>query len=183
MSKNTVMITIVAMLVLAQPGCLANEYDEYVRSLPTHSRMHDGEAISVITDVYGIEPGGVHVAWVSDTFIIGRDGELLDGVTLLGDFPECHSWMYWHATGHATDAPVEINTDFATTSLAHEIAHCAMEHLTGDGDRAHADRSMWGHCDDLNQAGKTPLRAECTTYGWHPGLVDGAQAALAAAGL
>jgi hypothetical protein len=174
---------VIAFMFLIVTGC-TDTYEAYLWSLPTRERVHNDEAVAVVADFYGISATDIRVAWVADTVIAGpEDAQILDGVGILDNAPVCDIWVHWSRSGHTTLDAVEVNTDFWTTALAHEISHCALKRLTGNSDGDHKDHAWWGWCDDANQLGKEPKRSACTKSGWHPGFVNGAQEALWDAGL
>jgi hypothetical protein len=136
MSPSQVIVILVALL--SSPGCVYLEYRDYLYSLPVTERQHAGQAVGIVADVFGIDARSPEVRWVvQDDPILTLDGRPALGIT-----HDCDSWVWW-PPGFGSD-PVT-STQFGFTSMAHEIAHCALW-LYGysEGDNDHSDVEWWG---------------------------------------
>ncbi len=152
LARKWAIITVV--LISCQP------HDDYLDSLPFVERVHNGEAIAVVSNVYGIDYRAPEVRWVvqNDPLDAGnRQGAI--GVTY-----DCKSWVWWPSW---YDPDITNSIVFAHTAFAHEIAHCALWLYRGDGDPDHSDAEWWGTKDE----------------GWVGGLVGVAMDVLVKRGL
>lgn len=126
------------ILAVALVGCVP--YEDYLYSLPTVDRVHNGEAVAVVSEVYGIDYRIPVIRWVEQEDYIKTDS----GGPALGITHDCVSWVLWRPSlqGDPTRSTV-----FGETVLSHEMAHCALWLYRGDGDRDHSDVEWWGTKD------------------------------------
>lgn len=145
---------IVVALISCQP------HDDYLDSLPFVERIHNGEAIAVVANVYGIDYRTPEVRWVIQNDPLDAE----DSQGALGVTYDCKSWVWWPSW---YDFDVTNSIVFAHTAFAHEIAHCALWLYRGDGDPDHSNTEWWGTVDE----------------GWVGGLVGVAMDTLVKRGL
>jgi hypothetical protein len=123
------------LIALAAVGC--QPYKDYLYSLPVTERTHAGEAVAIVSEVYGIDYRTPEVRWiVQDDFILTEDGHDALGIT-----HDCVSWVLWPPL-YGPDPKDSLV--FGHTVLAHEMAHCALWLYRGDGDGDHSDVEWWG---------------------------------------
>lgn len=113
-------------------------YREYLESLPEIAVAYGGPAVAVVAHSYGIPCGDVQaVHWVIGGI---EDGH---GIPVAGATIDCNSWIAWWGasvtSGASADGPA-----ISYTSFAHEVAHCALQRLTGDPDPTHSRVAWWG---------------------------------------
>ncbi len=128
-----------AMLLMILPWVIVScyPYKDYLYSLPVTERTHNGEAVAIVSEVYGIDYRIPEVRWVvQDGFILTEDGKNALGVT-----HDCVSWALWPPL-YGPDPKDSLV--FGHTVLAHEMAHCALWLYRGDGDGDHSDVEWWG---------------------------------------
>lgn len=131
---RAVITMIASTIAIIAAGC--STYRDYLDSLPTIEREHAPEAIGIVAGYYGIGPRWPSVRWVVSPEPIGGD---LDGATL-----QCDSWSWWSPDLAAAYGDPTTSLMFWRTSMAHEVAHCALWLYFGDGDGTHARADWWG---------------------------------------
>lgn len=130
---------IVALVAATLAGCYP--YKDYLYDLPVTERTYTGEAVAIVSRVYGIDYKIPEIRWiVQDEFIEDEDGGDLLGITY-----DCVSWVLWRPK---VDGPnPKDSLRFGRTALAHEMAHCALWLYRGDVDGDHSDVEWWGTKD------------------------------------
>lgn len=128
-------LTIIAAFVVTITGC--QPYKDYLFSLPVTERTHNGEAVAIVSEVYGIDYRTPVVRWVVQDSPIADEG----GGYALGVTHDCDTWVWW-APAYGPD-PKDSRV-FGHTVLSHEMAHCALWLYRGDADPDHSDVEWWG---------------------------------------
>lgn len=131
--------TVFVLGLTSTQGCYP--YKDYLYGLPVTERVHNGQAVAIVSEVYGIAYRTPEVRWVvQDDLILTEDG--VGGA--LGVTHDCTSWILWPPL---FGPDPENSPLFAHTVFAHEIAHCALWLYRGDGDNDHSDVTWWGTKD------------------------------------
>lgn len=141
---------IIAIIVLFASACVSSSssYEDHVRSMATSERAGSDAATAVVASVFQISTDDVTVKWIvsDDSWgIQGSEDGPQNGI-LWGAAFGCDVFVYAHAH------PVGIAYPFSTTSLAHEMAHCALWLRTGDADQDHTNQAWWSIGGMVTQA-------------------------------
>ena len=132
---------LIALAILGATTASCYPYKDYLYSLPVTERAHAGEAVAIVSEVYGIDYRIPEVRWiVQDDFILTEDGGDALGVT-----HDCVSWVLWPPLYGPDPRDSRV---FGHTAMAHEMAHCALWLYRGDGDDDHSDVAWWGARDE-----------------------------------
>lgn len=130
---------LIILAIAATSGC--QPYKDYLYSLPVTERTHNGAAVAIVSEVYGIDYRIPEVRWVVQNAPIATE----DGKDALGITHDCVSWVLWPSL-YGPDPKDSLV--FGYTVMAHEMAHCALWLYRGDGDSDHSDVEWWGTKDD-----------------------------------
>lgn len=141
------MKTVLAIAILFASACItsSSSYEEHVRSMMTTERADSNYATLVVASVFQISTDDVNVKWImsDDSWgIQGSEDGAQNGI-LWGAAFGCDVFVYAHVH------PVGVAYPFSTTSLAHEMAHCALWLRTGDADQNHTHQDWWNVQDGL----------------------------------
>lgn len=131
--------SLIVLIAVAVAGCIP--YKDYLYSLPVTERTHTGEAVAIVSEVYGIDYRTPEIRWIVQADFIRAE----DGGNALGVTHDCVSWVLW-PPGYGPDPKNSLV--FGHTVLAHEMAHCALWLYRGDADDDHSDAEWWGTRDD-----------------------------------
>lgn len=139
MGTNKLMNKFIVIAVILLAGCESEPtYLTELRQMPTVRLTHETEAIAIVSVSYGIDAGQPLIHWTLEPLPQTAAGEFAAGVTF-----ECESWVSWWSdyslSGASKDGPT-----ISATALAHEMAHCALYLLYGDGDSKHTNKIWWG---------------------------------------
>lgn len=127
----------ILMVMAILSGCVDYGYRDGLRELPSVDVRHSDEAVAIAAGELGLDLDAIgEVTWVVGG-IRKPSGEPVAGVQI-----ECDVWIAWwgasNTSGASSDGPA-----ISHTSLAHELAHCALW-LQGESDPDHARIEWWG---------------------------------------
>ncbi len=138
MIKRAIGITyclVVLVHLTAGTGCYP--YKDYLYSLPVTDRVHNDQAVAIVSEVYGIDYRIPEIRWIVQDAPI----ETEDGGGALGVTHDCVSWVWW-PPAYGSDPKNSLT--FGHTVLAHEMAHCALWLYREDRDDDRSDVEWWG---------------------------------------
>ncbi len=140
----------VLVLLIAAAGCVPSgpqeAYRDSLDAMASVDVARAGDAVMIAGASIGIPAASVTgLVWVTAQ-LRDEHGSPVSGVSI-----DCDIWVSWWGLHGATGASAD-GLAVSHTSLAHEMAHCALGLLTGDRDPDHLDPAWWGPCGRVSDA-------------------------------